>query len=173
MLESFEHSTLHFDAEVAKHYHPGRAARAVVDGEVVAQFGQIHPQIASERKFRQDVFVGEIYLDRLYEHELHRIQYEALGRYPAVGRDFSFVFEDSVVFEKIHTAVTSLEIAELRSFEPVEIFQGGAVPKGKHSVLLRTSFQSKERTLREDEVANCSARIVNALEALGGTLRAQ
>jgi phenylalanyl-tRNA synthetase beta chain len=119
VLEPFEYSTLHFDAEVAKFYHPGRAARAVVDGEVVAQFGQIHPQIASQRKFRQDVFVGEIYLDRLYEHELRKIQYEALGRYPAVGRDFSFVFEDSVVFEKIHTAVTSLEIAELRSFEPV------------------------------------------------------
>jgi len=172
VLEGFEHSTLHFDAEVANHYHPGRAARAVVDGEVVAQFGQVHPRIASEHKFRQDVFVGEIDLDRLYQHDLRRIQYEALARYPAVERDFSFIFEESATFEKVQAAVAELGIRELCSFEPVEIFRGGAVPKGKYSMLLRVKFQSKERTLREDEVAGWSAQVVRALEQLGGSLRA-
>jgi phenylalanyl-tRNA synthetase beta chain len=172
VLEGFEHSTLHFDAEVANYYHPGRAARAVVDGEVVAQFGQIHPRIASEHKFRQDVLVGEIYLDRLYQHDLRRIQYEALARYPAVERDFSFIFEESATFEKVQAAVAELGIRELCSFEPVEIFRGGAVPKGKYSMLLRAKFQSKERTLREDEVAGWSAQVVRALEQLGGSLRA-
>jgi phenylalanyl-tRNA synthetase beta subunit len=33
-------------------------------------------------------------------------------------------------------------------------------------------FQSNERTLREDEVAQRSGQIVKAVEALGGTLRA-
>jgi phenylalanyl-tRNA synthetase beta chain len=172
LLELFEHTTLHFDAQVSKYYHPGRAARAVMDGDVVAQFGQIHPDVAAARKLRQDVFVGEIDLDRLYQHDLRKIQYEALGRYPAVERDFSFLFEDSVIFEKVESAVTALGIAELRSFVPVEIFRGGAVPKGKYSVLLRAIFQSKERTLREDEVAGWSARIIKALEGLGGVLRA-
>ena len=173
VLECFDHSTLHFDSEVANYYHPGRAARAVFDGEVVAQFGQIHPRIASEHKFRQDVFVGEIYLDRLYQHDLRRIQYEALPRYPAVERDFSFLFDDSVIFERIQTAVATLGIGELRTFEPVEIFRGGTVPKGKYSLLLRATFQSKERTLREDEVASWAAQIIKALQALGGTLRAE
>jgi phenylalanyl-tRNA synthetase beta chain len=172
LLESFEHTTLHFDAQVSKYYHPGRAARAVMDGDVVAQFGQIHPDVAAARKLRQDVFVGEIDLDRLYQHDLRKIQYEALGRYPAVERDFSFLFEDSVVFEKVESAVTGLEIAELRSFVPVEIFRGGTVPKGKYSVLLRAVVQSRERTLREDEVAGWSARIIKVLEGLGGLLRA-
>ena len=36
----------------------------------VAQFGQIHPDVAAARKLRQDVFVAEIYLDRLYQHDL-------------------------------------------------------------------------------------------------------
>ncbi len=48
---------------------------------------------------------------------------------------------------------------------------GGAVPQGKYSVLLRAQFQSAERTLRDDEVAQWSARIIKALEAIGGTLR--
>ena len=46
---------------------PGRSARAVMDGAIVAQFGQIHPEVAAARKLKQDVFVAEIYLDRLYQ----------------------------------------------------------------------------------------------------------
>ncbi len=173
VLELFEHTTLHYDSGVSSYFHPGRAARAVLDGDLVAQFGQIHPDVASTRKLRQAVFVGEIFLDRLYQHDLRRIQYEPLPRYPGVQRDFSFVFDDSVTYERIQTAITALSLGELRRFEPVEIFRGGAVAKGKYSVLLRATFQSKERTLREDEVAGWSARIISVLEALGGSLRAQ
>jgi phenylalanyl-tRNA synthetase beta subunit len=38
--------------------------------------------------------------------------------------------------------------------------------------LLRATFQSLERTLREDEVADWSAKIVATLQQLGGTQRA-
>jgi phenylalanyl-tRNA synthetase beta chain len=115
--------------------------------------------------------VAELYLDRLYKHGLRQARYQALPRYPAVERDFSFVFNDAVAFEKIQQAVAGLNLRELRSFVPVEIFRGGSVPAGKYSLLLRATFQSNERTLREDEVAQWSATIIKALEGLGGKLR--
>jgi phenylalanyl-tRNA synthetase beta chain len=163
---------VYYDANAADFYHPGRSARAVMDGTTVAQFGQLHPDVAAIRKLRQDVFVGEVFLDRLYQHDLRQVRYEALPRFPAVERDFSFVFDDSVVFEKIQSSVTGLGIAELRSFAPVEIFRGEKVGAGKYSVLLRAKFQSGDRTLREDEVARSSGQIAKALEGLGGTQRA-
>ena len=46
---------------------------------------------------------------------------------------------------------------------------GGSVEAGKYSILLRAKFQSLERTLREEEVAEWSAQIVSALHGLGGT----
>jgi phenylalanyl-tRNA synthetase beta chain len=59
----------------------------------------------------------------------------------------------------------------MRSFTPAEIFRGGKLDEGKYSILLRAKFQSGERTLREEEVAQWSAQIMKALEGLGGTLR--
>src|SRR5581483_1437895 len=171
LLGSFEHNLLYYDPHTTEYFHPGRSARIVVDGATVAQFGQIHPDAAAARKLRQDVFVAELYLDRLYQHKLREPRYEALPRYPAVQRDFSFIFPDSVLFEIIQTTVMGLDIRELRSFEPVEIFRGGAIPAGKYSLLLRATFQSAERTLREDEVAQWSAKVIKALEGLGGSLR--
>ena len=171
LLALFNQWTLYYDAQTADYYHPGRSARAVLDGATVAQFGQIHPDVATARKLRQDVFVAEIYLDRLYQHDLRQVRYEALPRFPAVERDFSFVFNDGVEFEKIHQSVTGLGIAELRSFSPVEIFRGEKVGAGKYSILMRAKLQSGERTLRDDEVAQWAGQIAKALEGLGGVQR--
>jgi phenylalanyl-tRNA synthetase beta chain len=171
LLAAFASEKLHYDADTPDYYHPRRSARAVMDGTVVAQFGQLHPDVASARKLRQDVFVAELFLDRLYEHDLREPRYRALPRYPAVERDFSFVFADSVMFEQIDQAVSKLRLGELRSFVPVEIFRGGNVPAGRYSILLRAVFQSSERTLREDEVGRWSEQIIKALQALGGILR--
>ena len=173
LLSSFSRWTLYYDAQThtADYYHPGRSARAVLDGAIVAQFGQIHSDVAAARKLRQDVFVAEIYLDQLYQHDLRQVRYEALPRFPGVERDFSFVFDDGVEFEKIHQSVSGLGIAELRSFVPVEIFRGEKVGTGKYSILTRAKLQSSERTLRDDEVARWAEQIVKALEGLGGVQR--
>jgi phenylalanyl-tRNA synthetase beta chain len=172
LLAAFDHWTIYYDAQTSDYYHPGRSARAVMDGATVAQFGQIHPDVAAARKLRQDVFVGEIYLDRLYRHDLRQVRYEALARFPAVERDFSFVFDDGVEFEKIHASVNGLGIAELRSFVPVEIFRGEKVGAGKYSILMRATLQSGDRTLRDDEVAQWTGQIAKAMEGLGGVRRA-
>jgi phenylalanyl-tRNA synthetase beta chain len=171
LLRAFQYKSLQYDARTADYYHRGRSARALMDGALVAQFGQIDSEIATARKLRQNVFIAEIYLDRLYSQGLRVVRYQPLPRYPAVERDFSFVFEDGVNFEKMHQTVAGLSLVQLRSFVPVEIFRGGNVTAGKYSLLLRARFQSAERTLREDEVAQWSAQIITALEALGGKLR--
>ena len=171
LLAPFSQWVLTYDAHAADYYHPGRSARALLDGAVVAQFGQIHPDVAAARKLRQDVFVAELYLDRLYRHDLRAVRYEALPRFPAVERDFSFVFDNGVEFETIRQSVVGLAIAELHSFVPVEVFRDEKVGAGKYSILMRATFQSHERTLRDDEVARWTAHIIKALEGLRGVQR--
>jgi phenylalanyl-tRNA synthetase beta chain len=171
LLHPFQHEALTFDSQTADYYHAGRSARVLMDGMEVGQFGQLHPDIAAARKLRQDVQIAELYLDRLYARELRIVRYQPLPRYPAVERDFSFLFDDGVAFEKIHRSVIGLELAELRSFVPAEIFRGGNVPAGKYSLLLRARFQSSARTLREDEITQWSEQIIKVLQDLGGKQR--
>ncbi|HXZ81069.1 MAG TPA: phenylalanine--tRNA ligase subunit beta [Terriglobales bacterium] len=155
----------------ADYYHPGRSAAAVMDGELVARFGQIHPRIAAERKLRKDVFIAELDLERLFHHPLREPRYTPVSKFPAVDRDFSFIFDDRVTFEQIQAAVSALRLPHIQTFLPVEIFRGGGVPTGKYSVLLRAEFQSSERTLRDEEVSGWSEQIANVLRSLGGGQR--
>jgi phenylalanyl-tRNA synthetase beta chain len=169
LLHAFEISTLRF--EPTEHYHPGRSAQAVADGKIVARFGQVHPNLTAKLKIKQDIYLAEISLHQLLQLPLRTPRYQPLSRFPAVDRDFSFIFGEAVTFHQIESSVQALKIAELKSFKPAEIFRGGAVGQGKYSVLLRAEFQSAERTLRDDEVAQWSAQIVKTLEAIGGSLR--
>jgi phenylalanyl-tRNA synthetase beta chain len=171
LLAAFEYEALTYDRQTAEYFHAERSARALMDGTVVAQFGQVHPEVAAARKLRQDVFLAEIDLEKLYARGLRQVRFVPLPKYPAVERDFSFVFEDGVSFAQIDQAVRTLRLNDLRSFVPAEIFRGGAIAAGHYSILLRATFQSAERTLREDEVAARSGQIVTALEGLGGVQR--
>src|SRR5579872_433336 len=163
---------MNYDRAAAEYFHPGRSARALLNGQAVAQFGQIHPEVAVARKLRQDVFLAELDLEQLYKIGLRSVRFVPLPKYPAVERDFSFVFADDVAFERMQQAVTAQRIQELKEFSPMEIFRGGSIASGKYSVLLRVLFQSSDRTLREDEIAQWSAKIVSALTSLGGMQRA-
>jgi phenylalanyl-tRNA synthetase beta chain len=161
-----------YDTQTSSYLHPGRSARAQLNGAPIAQFGQIHPDLAAARKFRQEVFVAEIYLDVLYQQQLRQPTYTAPPKFPAVDRDFSFVFTDAIKFDQISAAIAALNIPDLRAFTPVETFRGGNVPAGKYSLLLRAIFQSTDHTLREEEIAEWSAKIIAALQELGGAQRA-
>jgi phenylalanyl-tRNA synthetase beta chain len=172
VLRAFEYRRLDFTIEAAEYYAPGRSARALLDGKLVAQFGQLHADVAAARKLREDVFIAEVFSDELYRRSLREVGYEPLPKFPSVERDFSFFFKDEITFEKINDAVNAIRLFELRRFEPVEIFRGASIPIGQYSILLRAKFQSLERTLREDEVNEWAAKMVSALKELGGRQRA-
>lgn len=171
LLSQFALGELTYDREVPAYLHPGRSARVMASGKTVARLGQLHPEIAGIRKFKQDVFVAELMPEALFGAALYEPTYTPVPKYPAVERDFSFVFPEGTEFEQIRRAVDSLGISEMKAFEAVETFRGGSLPQGKYSFLVRARFQSSERTLRDDEVAGWSQRIIQSLEGLGGALR--
>jgi phenylalanyl-tRNA synthetase beta chain len=173
LLSAFQHDSLDFDGNTPQYLHPGRSARAVMDGAIVAYFGQLHPDLAAARKFRPEVYIAEVMLDRLYRHSLRQPRYQRISRFPTVERDFSFIFDEALTFERIRSAIEELGLGELQQFVPAEIFRGEKVGPGKYSVLLHAEFQSRERTLRDDEVAQWSEKIIARLQSLGGVLRAQ
>lgn len=154
--------------------HPGRGARMAVNGATVAYFGQLHPDIAQARKIKQPVFVGELYLDRLYQQPLRQPVSIDPPRFPAVERDFSFLFADDVRWERVRQAIEEIGIPVLVRTEPIEIFRdekGVKAAAGHYSLLLRCTLQSPDRTLRDEEVLSATAAIEHTLTALGGKQR--
>jgi phenylalanyl-tRNA synthetase beta chain len=151
---------------------PGRGAVVLLDGQPLAFFGELSASERESRKLRQPVYLAQLDLVRLYDLPLRRITSHDLSRFQAVERDFSFVFPDTVEWHTVASAVDALAITDLQSRRPVEIWRDAKKYPGVYSLLLRTVFQSHDRTLREEELSTWSQRIIDALTKLGGTLRA-
>ena len=151
--------------------HPGRAARLVMDGATIGYFGELHPEEAARRKLRARVVLGELRADRLLALGLRHPLPRELSRFQPVRRDFSFLLPEGLPYGAVSDAIAGLAIAELQRAEPAEVLRGERVAPGHYSLLLRTVFQSDDRTLREDELQSWGQAIQGAVGALGGRLR--
>jgi phenylalanyl-tRNA synthetase beta chain len=94
-----------------------------------------------------------------------------ISRFQAVERDFSFTFADATEWQSIAAAIQALSIAEMQSLAPVEIFRDAKKNPGHFSILIRTVFQSADRTLTDEDLTTWSASIIATLESLGGMIR--
>jgi len=165
---------LTYSADVPAWVEPGRGATALLNGTSIAYFGELAASEREIRKLRQTVYLAEVSLEVLYKLPLRRATASDLSRFQAVERDFSFTFADSVRWQAIAEAIARLAITELTRIAPVEVFRdakASSVPAGHYALLLRCVFQSHERTLREDELAEWSSKLIASLSALGGTIR--
>jgi len=178
LLGRFEMRAMYFDRFPAEAgitpewLHPYRAARAVADGLTVGWFGQLHPREAAARKIKEAVLIGEIYIDRLYDLSLRRAVAREVSRYQPVQRDFSLVLSESIEWERIDRALADLQIPELIDWRVREVFRDARLGKGEYSLLLGTTFQAADRTLREEELQSFQAKVVEAVSNAGGRLRA-
>jgi phenylalanyl-tRNA synthetase beta chain len=163
-----------FSTETPAWIEPGRGASALFGGRPIASFGELSVGEREARKLRQPIYLAEVDLEALYSFPLRRATARELSRFQAVERDFSFTFADVVQWGTIAKAIEGLAIPELTRLAPVEVFRdakASAVPAGHYALLLRCVFQSSARTLREDELAEWSSRLIATLTALGGAIR--
>ena len=134
-------------------------------------FGQLHPSQAAARKLKDVVLVGELYLDRLYKLPLRKPSAVEISRFQPVRRDFSLVLDESITWERIDRALAALTIPELVEWRAREVFHDAKLGKGEYSLLMGTTFQAKDRTLREEELQSFQAQVVEAVGKVGARLR--
>jgi phenylalanyl-tRNA synthetase beta chain len=177
LLERFQMRAAYFDRFPAEAgltpawLHPYRAARVVAEGVTVGWFGQLHPSEAAARKLKEPVLAGELYLDRLYKLPLREPAVREISKFQPVRRDFSLVLDSSVEWEEIDAALKGLKIPELVDWRVREVFRDARMGDSEYSLLLGTTFQAVDRTLREEELQSFQSRVVEAVGKAGARLR--
>lgn len=177
VLSRFAMSSVYFDRFPAEAgltpewLHPYRSARIAADGTTVGWFGQLHPREAAARKLKDTVLVGEIYLDRLYKLPVRKPAAQEISRFQPVRRDFSLVLDKSIRWESIDAAVAALRISELVEWRARELFHDPKLGANEYALLLGVTFQAPDRTLRDDELQEWHAQVVEAVGKAGARLR--
>ena len=151
------------------HYHPGRSAKLVLGKAVLAEFGELHPDVLGDLP---GAAAAEIHLDAVPERRAKRAR-------PAftppvlqpVKRDFAFLVPDATQAEALVRAVKGADkslIVDVRLFDR---FAGAGVPEGQVSLAVTVTLQPVEKTLTDAEIEGVSKAVVAAATKLGAVLR--
>ncbi|HEU5263625.1 MAG TPA: hypothetical protein VFU34_03235, partial [Gaiellaceae bacterium] len=83
--------------------------------------------------------------------------------FPAVLQDIAVAVAEDVAAGALVDAAHEAAGALLREARVFDVYRGAQVGDGRKSVAIHLSFQSPERTLTDDEVAELRRRIIAAL----------
>ncbi len=151
--------------------HPGRSATVLCDGQELGWLGELHPLVAREWGI-EGAAVMELQLDLLLGGDEAQSAYHDVISYPALRQDLAVVLAEDVAAAKVLDAVREAAGALLDEVGVFDVYSGPQVGEGRRSLALSLAFRAPDRTLTDEDVAPVRERIVAALAALGGELRA-
>jgi phenylalanyl-tRNA synthetase beta chain len=167
ILDAFNVRFHQESSSLPSYYHPGRAARV---GDVLI-FGELHPDIAREYKFKDRVYIAELDLELLFEFT-GQTSIASVPRFPSIKRDFSLLLNKTTRYAEVERAVRIPGIRELVRVEPFDRLESGPFPPSKYALAISLMYRSPERTLTDEEVEAFDKRILDSLhKELGAELR--
>ncbi len=156
--------------------HPGRTASLWVGGNRLGVFGQVHPQLRSEKDLPDDVYVFqldlEVLLDALDTDEILVPKFKSYSTYPPSDRDIAFYAPVNLTVTEIEKAITKAGKNLLDSVELFDEYRGEKVPEGQRSLAFRLIYRLSDRTLTDADVEPVHQKVRDTLvEKFGVSLR--
>ncbi len=164
LIRRFGLKGVSFSAGGPTYYHPGRKALATVKGKVLAELGEIHPDVQAAYELPGRTLVAQVNLRAFFEEADPAAAYRPLPKFPSVKRDLAVTVDASQpvgpMMDQIRQAGGSL----LESVGVFDVYQGRQVGEGKKSVAFSLTYQAGDHTLVEEEINRVHQRILRALE---------
>jgi len=150
--------------------HPGRSAAVVVDDVRLGFLGELHPLVAGAWDLDRTAAFA-IDLGKLAALAPPLVEYTAFGPFPALRQDLAVTLPESVPAGEALARVRSAAGGLLEQVRVFDVYTGEQVGEGRRSLALALSFRAIERTLTDEDVEPLRAKIVAALQEIGGELR--
>lgn len=158
--------------EVLPWMHDNRSAEIVIDDEIVGRICELHPRIIKNFDLRQKAAAFEFDFSKLFELYTEKTVYQPLVKYPSLDLDLSIVVEEKVLWKDIIEVVNKEGKEFIKNIKLFDIYKGDKIPVGKKSLAFTIFYQSKEKTLKMEEVNKIQDKIVFQLgKKLGAVIR--
>jgi phenylalanyl-tRNA synthetase beta chain len=150
--------------------HPGMQASIKMGRNVVGVLGVIHPTIREACELRVPAMYAELDL-RLVSKFMSKQELYELSDFPAVWRDVTLMIEPREQAGRVVRLIREGQAEHLKEVQIADDFTKS--DESFRRVTYRIVFQSRERTLKSDEVDGAMTKILSELKEKHGILLAQ
>ena len=145
-------------------YHPGRCANIKIGIDVVATFGEVHPEVLQNYDIEKRAYLAEINISKLVKYSRENKKYVEIPKYPAVERDIAIVVDEEIEVGQIEKIITKKAKKLLESLKLFDIYRDEKLGTNKKSVAYALAFRDKNKTLSDDEINKIMEDIISQLE---------
>jgi phenylalanyl-tRNA synthetase beta chain len=167
---------LGFRVEPAQHpsFHPGKCARLIVGDAQVGVFGELHPLVQEHYDFSPNpILAADLNLDLLISLIPDRYEMQPVSAFPPVLEDLAIVVDEAAPAEQVADLINQAGGRLVADIALFDVYRGEQIGRGKKSLAYSITYQSSEKTLTDNDVAQVRRRIIKRLEQeIGAKLRA-
>ncbi len=159
------------DSETPNYFHPGKSGRLFLNNkkdQIVAYFGEIHPNILKQVDMKTESLVGfEIFMDnlKLPVKTLNDLKVKfSFSDYQKSERDFAFIVNKDVNAQDLIKSISSIDKSLVKDVKIFDVYQGGNIPENQKSIAINVTIQSSEKTLNEADLEQINNLIIKTVE---------
>lgn len=165
----------HYDIEKEEEngsYHPGRCANLKIGKDIIATFGEVHPEVLLNYDINKRVYLAELNITKLAKYSRVSKKYVEVPKFPAVERDIAIIVDESTEVGKIEKIITKNSKKWLEKLTLFDIYRNEKLGENKKSVAYSMVFRDKNKTLSDEEINAIMEKIITNLQKeLGAELR--
>ena len=167
----YDSNKFFIDSETPSYYHPGKSGRLFLHknkDQVVAYFGEIHPNVLKKLDIKTESLVGfEIFVDnlKLPKKTLNdqKTKFE-VSDYQKSERDFAFVVNKEIKAQDLIDAISSVDQKLISNIKVFDVYEGKNIPENQKSIAISVTLQSSEKTLNDNDLENINNLIIKTVE---------
>ena len=147
-------------SNIANEFHPGIYADILVQGNKIGMISKINPS-----EVKEDVYVFEINLDKLYTYRVSKLKYKEVSIYPGVEKDIAFVVDKSEPSENLLKLIKKSGGKLLKEVSIFDVYEGEKIDSNKKSIAFKLLFEDNTKTLTDNEVMDSFNNIIKTVES--------
>ncbi|HSB65168.1 MAG TPA: phenylalanine--tRNA ligase subunit beta [Anaerolineales bacterium] len=167
---------IEYRVEPSEHpsFHPGKCAQLMVGEQKIGVFGELHPLVHSRYDLSANpVEAADINLDLLVSLIPVRYDMQPVPAFPPVLEDLAIVVDEGIPADRVASVIKQGGGRIVTAITLFDVYRSEQIGKGKKSLAYSLTYQSAEKTLTDNDVAQVRGRIVHRLEQeLDARLRA-
>jgi phenylalanyl-tRNA synthetase beta chain len=163
LMQELRIANCRLEAATLDGFHPGRAARIVVDGVAVGAIGEVAPGVVAALDAAGPIVAAELDLDVLLAGTRDDRFSHGISRFPASTVDLAFVFDDAIAVGVVMDTLAETGGEMLEAVRCFDVFRSDAIGAGKVSLAFALRFRAPDRTLTDDEVGALRRACIDAV----------
>jgi phenylalanyl-tRNA synthetase beta chain len=161
--------------EAAQHpsYHPGKCAQIWLGERPLGFMGELHPLVRQRYDLPPSALLAaELDVQAILTAIPPQYFVETVPAFPPVLEDLALVVDETVPAARVAELIRQAGGKVVQGVSLFDLYRGSQIEAGKKSLAYSITYQAKDRTLTDKDVAGIRQKIVRRLEQeLGARLR--